>query len=183
MNFTESCPCHGHLFKADTYFLRSKAKTLKLGCIQCPLAGCRGPELACGEVQSICDALLTNGATEVLLKFCPPLQGPDKELLVSEYERGRRQLMFYLTVKLGCWQQLPLQLVGIAHSNESKAREAAASCLQLFAAYGDRYRHHALSMLLLGADDNAEQFRQFAAGRAREELPLVRRWAARFFLC
>ena len=143
------------------------------------VAGCRGPELACNEVLGFCDKLLAEGASDILLKFGQPLGDADKHILLSDFEQGRRQLMFYLTVKLGAWGQLPLKLVGIAHHNEDMAREAAAKALLLYSGYGDSYRHHAVSALLLDGD-NREQMQRFAAGVARAELPVVQRWASKF---
>ena len=182
MHWCESCPCHHTQIKAETFFLRRQAKVLDLGSEQCPLMGCRAPEIACGEVLQFCEMLFADGATEVLLKLCPPLSEEEKQLLVSEYEAGRRHLMFYVTVKLGPWQQLPLKLLGVGHHDERKAREAVAEAFQLFEHYGDAYNHHGLvNVILMSGGDTTEQFRLFACGlRARRELPVVNFWAAKF---
>ena len=184
-NFAESCPCHrkrarlfGHPRRAERrrHFQHETAKAT------CPLSTRMAPELAAGEHLTIIRGLCTLSETSLLQDpgvTCLPQV--DRSLVLQDFARAKRHILFNLELKLGFWRTLPWALFAIAHGDADVARQCAQRALQMYAASLDA-NHHWVSTLLChpGGEGHAEMVR-FASGAANlVDLPVVGRMAARF---
>ena len=178
MRWAESCPCHcsRELGMLSLSFHRKRAhRFAATGVSACPLRGCQGPELAVGEFLPLLDSLLNRSGAHLVMAVGRRLDEVQQHRLLADWERGS-----VLGLKLSCWGQLPLTLVGIAHHCEDIARRAAGKALQLFESLGDSWDHHTLSLLLMGHTSPVRpQLQAFAAGVSRDSVPLVLQHAAR----
>ena len=98
---------------------------------QCPLAGRRGVELACGELSSHLKRITSTFLTE-LLPLCMELPEPDADAIVSDYRIGTAHMELTIQQKLFCWTTLPWKLCGLGSPNEATARRIAVECLREF---------------------------------------------------
>ena len=110
MRWAESFPCRST--HASPEFL-------------CPMRGCRALELACEQLPRIIDDLFQTSAAQLVMATSRQLSQEDQQRVLSDWERGRRHLAFTLLMKTGCWGQVPLVCVGIAHHDRSRAMVAA----------------------------------------------------------
>ena len=101
---------------------------------QCPLAGRRGVELACGELNSHLRSVTSNFLAE-LLPLCMELSEPDADHILSDYRVGAAHMELTIQQKLFCWTTLPWKLCGLGAPAEGTARRIAAECLREFDAF------------------------------------------------
>ena len=92
--------------------------------LSCSAAGCRGPQLACGELQNGVKELHKFSHLEATMQlrktqFRDEAAYSEAEAcLQSDLEHLRAYLEMGLEVKLDSWSKLPWRLVGLAHHSE-----------------------------------------------------------------
>eukprot|EP00969_Alexandrium_andersonii_P349924 15432157-Alexandrium_andersonii.AAC.1 len=142
----------------------------------------RAPDCACGKFAAFLELLL-NVAQGALLGDAriAVLSDTDRGAVLADFASARRHVLFTMDVKTAHWQQLPWKLFGVAHPDESEAREAARHALALFAACGDTAEHHWLTLVFLAHDSfGRAQLERFVEGSARlSELAVLLRYACR----
>lgn len=184
-NFAESCPCHrkrARLFGQPRRAERRRYFEREAGVRKCPLSSCMAPEFAAGEHLKIMQTLCTLSETSLLQD--PVIAGlprEDRSLILQDFARAKRHILFNIELKLGFWRTLPWILFGTGHSNLAVARGCGQRALQLYMSNLDA-QHHWVSMLLChpGGEGHA-QLVLFVSGEASlVDLSVVARMAARF---
>ena len=185
--WAEGCLCHPKEFKLQGVKRHERRKrdgwTRAHNARSCALSGCRAPELAAGALDKILVLLFDRAHAEILLlPSVRELSGRDQVLLVSDLNLARQHVTLFLHMKLSHWQQLPHQLLGIAHFDVHEARRCGQRSLALF----DKSRlpmenHHALTLKLCRKRFRLRmQLEAFIAGACLGDLPDLEQQAARF---
>ena len=171
--WAEACPCHGDLlsctsrYVSECFFAESlgtKSHTLGVtGRKSCPLSSCRAPELAGGELASFFAKMSQSGEMSL---FSSAEAAEASETAKREasliFRHCRSRIKFFLTLKLSHWQRLPHLLCGLAHFNESKARECATKAWEQWQANAVPEVHHPLTLRF--CCDLAEDLQRFIHG-------------------
>ena len=114
----ESCPCHGSL---PTERIPPHVRQAWL---QCPLRGCRAPELASGGFMNVLRSLADTGAGQLLSTLPRDVDAAQRATLLNEFERGRAHLLLVFAVRLEHWRQPPWNVFACAHMDASVSRSA-----------------------------------------------------------
>jgi hypothetical protein len=184
-NFSESCPCHRHvggLVGASRHQRRAHLWA-EAQLRQCPMSTRMAPEFANGEHMLILRQLSSVAHQNLLLDASvAPLAELDKRIILEDFARARRHILFTIQLKMGFWRSLPWVLFGLGHTNEGIARTCGQRALQLFAQAGDNSDHHFLSMFMCspGGRGHAEMLQFCGGNMPREQFPVLMRMAARF---
>ena len=122
----ESCPCH---YKRKPPPDRPEVKKRWMSC---PLRGRRLPEIACGGFFEVVNRLCLANAAQLFVDLPESLPEECRAACLLDFERGRGHLTFQLTLKLSCFLQPPLALLGLGHhdpANPNSPREVMQRCL------------------------------------------------------
>ena len=194
----EGCPCHPpelfpgrrqaperddeeHAFPSEHFAVACQSAGLP--CEQarnCPLAGQRSTELACGELLQLLDDVGQHRLTDLLKYANAGAHDRDLESALSDYSRGRAQYAAYLTQKLRCFQELPWKFAALNHPDPGKVRSQAVSLVELLdQSPRDRELHHRVTWMFLCGDGEGneaqllQQLRALAAGQLSLDDPRV----------
>ena len=128
------------VYKVGRFFLKlSNGPRHEKASLQCPLGGCRAPQLASG-----CFAHLAASSYEVDVAHVLSFKNPDPKIEEAEPQQKnhsimatdislvRAQVSFALEFKLDAWRRLPLQLAGLAHSHAAVRKDVAKQVLEAF---------------------------------------------------
>ena len=136
------CPCHeGVLLEAgeDQWKRQRILKRDGLNKGRCPLASCRGWEIACGKLKQVLaeirDATRQNLMDTLSMKndgVTDALSDADLSLVLSDFEAGVSAIELGTSVKMAWMEQLPWQLCGLANPDHEEARAKAHHCIMLF---------------------------------------------------
>ena len=127
------------------------------------------PELAVGEFEVLIKDLCSCESSSFRIDptFVQLESGQQTRLLVM-FDRGSEALIFYVHMKIGAYNQLPLKLAGMAHPNRSIARRCAETCLQMFLTSADGASHHECQYVLVQLRADVARF--LFEGRVGAEL-------------
>eukprot|EP00969_Alexandrium_andersonii_P281945 12463674-Alexandrium_andersonii.AAC.1 len=104
----------------------------------CPSRGMRAAECARGDFRGFLELLM--GVAQGTLLTDPravAFSEVDRANTMADFAAARRHILFTARVKLAHWQQLPLELFGLAHTDPASARQRGERCLASYAAAGD----------------------------------------------
>ena len=147
----------------------------------CPGRGLLGPEFACGAPAEV---LASSYETyhRMLLVDLSKLTKEARDRIMGDYDVGVQHCKYVVLMKFAVWGQLPLVLVGIAHFDAAKAKEAAIRSLEQWHATADFEGHHEVVLELFrpGSDLRAA-IESVARGTPVQSLPLlqpfIRQWS------
>jgi len=186
-NFAEACPCHRDHHPLDLRGARRAARrrllAQELGQPCCPMATKMAPEFAAGEpFRMLRD--LANMSQQVLMQDPQVLMlsPADRGMVMQDFGRARRHILFNLELKLSFWGTPPWSLMALGHPDENVARRAMREALQFFQGAPADADHHFVTRVLCtpGTEAHAQAV-SFATGAAtRFECPIVARFGARF---
>ena len=106
--WVESCPCH---------YKRDAPPDIKKEWRSCPLRGRRLPEIACGELFQVVHELCLVNAAKLFTELPHALSEESRAACLLDFEHGRGHLAFQLTLKMSCFLEPPLLLLGTARHN------------------------------------------------------------------
>ena len=128
MYWCQACPCHPRRFRE--YF------TMRLDKLQCPLRGCRAPDIAAGELTEFNlrlseDAQLKATAIQQRQDLTPAQRGS----AMDEFNNGREYIMteFNIRVRAG-WESIPLRSLVVGHQDMDVVIGGLVQCLMQFEA-------------------------------------------------
>ena len=176
-SWLESCPCHmKHVREAGKWRrapIAWKSVFPEMGDNpQCPMAGCRAPELATGAVDEMMDIISGYCEADMVRKFPTGMTDEQRTMLIDDFGMARSYFIFAMRLKLDCWRRLPLCLAGLAHSSPEKQQMTAMHSLREFDqsltnGYGLQM-HHSLSLKFLHAESFLRpHIEQIAAGQGQ----------------
>ena len=124
-HWAETCPCH-----------ESHKLALKHGFIAnlptCPLLGRRAPEICCGDLEAMLETLYDTPLAQLASEcFSQDRAGADEwNKIVADFQTIR--LLFVQTIRLKTlpMRTLPRVLIGMAHHDVVKARQACGRALR-----------------------------------------------------
>ena len=136
----EACPCHmpSLSFNIEQGDGPRRRPHHQESHYSCPAAGCRGPQLACGELQKAVQDLHKFSQLQASLhlqkaQFRDEAKYSEAEAcLHNDLEHLRAYLEMGLELKLDSWSKLPWRLVGLAHHDEQERIRTAQVVLELF---------------------------------------------------
>ena len=123
-DWLEWCPCHHNRVAPP-----GKKRAWEL----CPLRGRRLPEIACGELFEVINQLCLVNASQLFLELPDDVSDECRSSCLMDFEHGRGHLTFQLVLKMTCFLEPPLLLLGIAHHDPAKPqkqRAALHTCLK-----------------------------------------------------
>eukprot|EP00971_Amphidinium_carterae_P352867 6492757-Amphidinium_carterae.2 len=129
---TRGCPCHCSL-PAEWGETR-RAKMIQAHfqtCSTCPLQGCHGPYLAAGEVNNWLAEVAQLSLFSVLNTQPLHASPEDREVVVADFEAGKRVFLANLIQKFDFWQRLPWHFVGLCHHESSQRQRVAREVLAM----------------------------------------------------
>ena len=120
---------------------------------QCPVAGCRAPELAAGAVFDFLAQLFALAESELVQSFRDDMSTSDRAVVIDDFNAGKAWIELGLRQKLDFWGRLPWLLCALGHWDVGKR----ALCAQLAVrAWEDAEKagfqlsdHHPTSVLFL----------------------------------
>jgi hypothetical protein len=179
MIWAEGCPCHVNLpeLHGNTKYMRRKKFQASLGLnASCPLCTRRAACLSAGEFHAVLAELFSIRTSTIMVNVLPRLQSQrDRDIVLRDWERGRRAFIFTMTVKLAPWQQLPMLLCGGGHHNEQVARSIIRRAFAMFdelAAVSQNGSMHPLSLVFFDrASPLFAEVVMFMQGHPRSWLP------------
>ena len=116
----------------------------------CPMKGCRAHELADrAHNRILAEVLSTTHADVVMLAASLPVDA--KDILLSNWARGRAYLLYITQLKLSCFSVVPLRLACIGLRDLERARAGLRACFQQYNARHDA-DHHRLTRHVFGPD-------------------------------
>lgn len=130
MAWAESCPCHYPLHDSLDVCDAALAKQLLATWEQCPRRGCRAPCLAAGDFLDLVRRTGDTLASELLSSLPHDLAPEQRSTIMSEYKAARSFLVFYFTIQLSHWEELPWVCYKIGHMNDVFALDALQVCLR-----------------------------------------------------
>ena len=164
--WSEGCPCHTtHRSQHDSLGFITKRSAVHN---RCPMASRRAPEAAAGHLlRCIEDALRAVNSSLLLSSDFVECGDVERAAILADLGAARRHILLQFHLKLGHWCQNPWRLCALAHPDPQVQREAAVSCLQLFAHAGDVADHHWLTYVVCSPEQTAgQQLRLLASGQA-----------------
>eukprot|EP00969_Alexandrium_andersonii_P049702 2181338-Alexandrium_andersonii.AAC.1 len=99
----------------------------------CPLRARRAADIASGEFVKLCQDLCTQTGARLVVDMPAGLSQEEQRHIAEDFERGRSQLMYTLTLKLTHWSEMPWALAGMCHQScdvrvETLQRALASGC-------------------------------------------------------
>ena len=171
-----SCPCHPYMREFETRHRRYARYASSCGLgnrsdVCCPLTGCLAPEVVGGALKHHLQEFRARHHMEMLVETAG-LPIAERDELISGFEAATDRISDTLSIKLACFDQLPLLLAGLAHPDPVVVRDIAAKCVQQYDSAPRSDMHHNLSSLLCA---RSGPFRgsmlRLASGENLEELP------------
>jgi hypothetical protein len=136
MIWVEGCPCHthsAHLHGNTKYHRRREFMSSFDGVASCPLRTRRAPEMGAGVFHQVLAELFAVRTATIMTSVLPTLSSEsDRQLVLRDWESGRRTFVYIMSVKLSAWQRLPLMLCGAAHHDENVARSVLARGYEMY---------------------------------------------------
>ena len=134
------------------------------------------PEFAAGEHIRF----MRKAASMSLMALCHDpvivqLTESDRALVLQDFSRARRHILFNLKLKMSFWTEPPWSHMALGHSNEEVARKEAREALQRCTSAGPDAEHHWVTKVLcLPGGKGYNEMNRFAAGLAsREQCPTI----------
>ena len=152
-NWCEGCPCHSlpdedQRWKRQRQYMRDTGQENVKTLISCPFKGCKAASLACGDHQNLLAKLLENNCLDMQQSLPVLLRPEERDLVMRSWTIGKGTLEQEISRKTSFWTTLPHKLVGLAHSDPTKAAAAADECIRQFDS-SPVGAHHRLSKLFL----------------------------------
>jgi len=119
-HWAETCPCHeSHRLVLEHKLIASP--------VRCPLLGRRAPEICCGDLDGLLDTLYETPLAQLGAEFAGVA---DWHQIVADFHTIR--LLFVQTIRLKtmAMRTLPRVLIGMAHHDVGKARQACGNALR-----------------------------------------------------
>ena len=120
--------CFVNVLKQESEDLEGMAEGHKC---QCPMHGRRAIELALGCLGNVIKKLFEASTSAIVLQ-ASTLPTKQQQLLLSDLETARSQVIRLLSQKLKFWTQLPWTLAGVCHWDTALGRAHAQKCIGLF---------------------------------------------------
>ena len=163
LHWAEGCACHRHLHSCS-HHMREKFLRKEISCPEdvactCPMMGCRGPELAAGQLDVFAQEVFHVQFHELVMNCGVVLQSETWASLRQEWFKGGAFIRENLKIRLGFYEALPWVILGGAHPDE----ETAKSCLKKGLDLWDALRPDAVALQHKLASD------LFKAGPLRQE--------------
>jgi hypothetical protein len=186
MHWAEACPCHQNAGMAEMFVgaHRHRANSLvrHIGQPVCCMASRRAPECAAGHLMILARRLLSMANTEVLMSpYTLACNEADRALILGDFARARRHILFQMQLKFSHWRQLPWLLWGVAHHSRLVAVECASRALSLFhhsVVQGGERPHWMAAMLCTPGTQGWAEMVAFINGEELSRLPLLERMCA-----
>ena len=129
------------------------------------MRGCKAPELAAGEFETMLRDLHNTNASELLSSLPRDISQASRAFILQEFERGRAHLVFVLTLRLQHWRDAPYCVFGCAHLSPEVSKRHLRRCL-------DMDMPHASPLLTqLQQSPVREQAEQYLDGASIQQLP------------
>ena len=177
----ERCPCHSwatHVSAKRRYLIQRIHGSAGLDHagdglqFQCPMRGCRAPELARGKLQEALGTIADETAASLLLRLDPTTNPDERFAVINDFESAKMFAHAILEQKLDFLKHLPWALMGVAHWSPAEARAAAKVCVELFDRKGaDPKLHHRKTWAILGPGLVRDQLELFMNGACMNTLP------------
>ena len=187
-HWLESCPCHSSTlafreFGKLTKYFRKKALAGDYGRshdpddhgIQCPNLGRWAPEFAAGRWLDILQQLFATGQSEILVITQNGMSAEQTEKIMSEWTRGKLQLVEFCTKKFAFWKELPYSLCALGLEDLTEARRILQEGYGKYLATQGAV-HHRITRLFFANGDLLQELLLFFQGRKLSDLPLVQLW-------
>ena len=144
--------------------------------LPCPLAGLRASELASGGVEQLVSDMVALSKEELLMNLVHLTEEETGELL-QEFERGKGHILASVSNKLQNWKMLPWRLAALNDLDETRAREAAKSCLLEFDEADQQPElHHRMTWYWMKTSPTFRaELEAFISGESLCALPLLKR--------
>ena len=129
-SWSQGCSCHGDeqpWIQQAPQGLPQRLHTVLLqrhyGKTTCPFAGRRACELSSGRVEVVLEQTLRLGLQHALGGLCAGSGAQsDVQVLLSEFSKGKAELIALLSIKLDYWRRLPWSLAAVASPDQSQAQ-------------------------------------------------------------
>ena len=124
LSWAESCSCHWDLVKRHEDAELELPGRVRADIYQCPLRGRRCADLAAGEFMALLKELCEESVASIMTQLPPGITQQERCAILSDFERGRMQLVTQFTIKLAHYEHVPYSLFGLAH----RKRHVRAAC-------------------------------------------------------
>ena len=142
------------------------------------MGGKQAPELAVGKLEELMAGLWELHYAAFVGDDDAMLSSEDIQRINDELELGRAHIELLLKSKLDFWNRLPWVLVGMAHVDEAKGRDAARRAVEMFQETPRKELHHRATWKWLAPGCGLRlQVEAFIGGVARMELEAFARRA------
>ena len=153
----ESCPCHENVVKEcrtrSKRRQRFRREFRNVSTSQCPVCGCRAPELAARAVLDFLAKLFALAESELVRSFEGDMSESDRAVVLDDFNAGKSWIELGLRQKLDFWQRLPWLLCALGHWDAGKRAFYAQLALQAWEtaekAGFQLSDHHPISVLFL----------------------------------
>ena len=152
----EECPCHSPNLSPVDFSGEPHHRRRQREHPSCPASGCRGPQLACGELNTAIQGLHRWSLAEVREHLRKEKFHDEAAFIAAEtclhddLEHLRSYLEMGLNVKFDIWGKLPWRIMGLAHHVESERIGTAQTILAQFdAAAIPLEAHHLMTQRFL----------------------------------
>ena len=131
LQWAESCSCHWDMLQ-DALGQADEGngnlpERVRADIASCPLRGRRCADLAGGDFMELLRNLCEERISRLLIDQLPTELTPEqRQTIVSDFERGRLQLITYFTMKLSHYDHAPYCVFGLAH----RSSEVRHKCLK-----------------------------------------------------
>ena len=185
-NMSETCPCHRRAF-VSRHARRGSGKRKRSVPLNpqgpCPMLTRMAPEFAAGEHFRFVRELASKTMIFLLNdELVMNLSESDRAVILQEFGRARRHIIFNLQLKMSFWLSPPWSHMALGHPDEDVARGEARQSLQRFRAAPPEADHHAVTLELCSPGGRGyDEMSRFAAGAvSREQCPTIMYYAAIF---
>ncbi len=169
-DWTEACPCHEAWFGAASTAQRQRymESAVGPGTPSCIFMGKRAPEMAGGKPHALLRELCGVALNGMLEQVRGGLSVQELQAIQDTFQSCKNHLFLHLTLKFHFWSQPPYVFCGLAHWDESVARQCAASGRAVFDKHPDRSLHHRVTWEI--CHTWRSDLDAFIAGRRLEDL-------------
>ena len=164
------CPCHEFAYKRLNANRMRRLSQKLFGGRSCPANGCWAPECAAGCVEDFLEQLWKLRLHEFLAQP-PRLSAKDQVTLLQDLEEQRSRLCLAIKTKFAFTQELPALLCGLAHVDETTARDCAFRAQRIYQSKPQSCMQHPLAHAYVGDPVIANDMQRFIDGASRMELP------------
>ena len=137
LRFVEGCACHSSHLKGRSAFQQEKALRSEIECpkdvhCQCPLMGCRAPEMAVGHLETFAEELFGTEFGKFISRNPTVLNSEQWGRLSQEWHKAGAYILENLKIRLGFFQSLPWIILGGAHPSPQLAKACLRQALSLW---------------------------------------------------